>query len=325
MARYFAANTVAGFAHRSHSSVVDSNTAGYFDPAYTDSAILVPAGSSTGSSVETGKLHSSPLSLLYGKFDVRAGGGLADTNDVTFALRNSSGALVLRLSGRYSNNYSLARIQTWNGSAWVDRIAPIPVSWHTEVTPMSWHLDAQVGGKFWLRVGDTVYSLDGDFSMCANIDQLRLEGSYSGNRFSQVMVADYDVTYSKLMKANINANGTFTDGSGAATDINETGTDDVGTVRLTTASQKRTFTRSAVTIPTGFNISALTLESRMRRAGSSPTGNLLVRSGTSENSAAASSSTAFSGRTLIVETDPNTSVAWDQTTFNAAQVGFEAV
>lgn len=308
MARYFAGNSLAAFA-RSALNIVESTTSGWFDSAYVASSILLPT---IGSYIETA--HFSATGTVWIRWDMRWD-------------NNTSGRPTVMLSNDTTDIIRLNdnQWQYWNGSAWTNTGSTFTVS--TSLTTYALKVTLNSGFECYAN-GVLVASGSGWSGSPTSATYFRCYStSNTGNyRYSQVMVADYDLRQSHYMSAAINGNGSYTDGTGDYTTVDETVLDDNDLSVLPAVSNKRSFTKAAITVPTGYQISALVVNARGRVGGGTVTdGKLGVKSGATYS---ASSGKSFAGgfepRCHIVDNDPNTSALFSQTNFNNAEVAIEA-
>jgi hypothetical protein len=123
-----------------------------------------------------------------------------------------------------------------------------------------------------------------------------------------------------------NANGFYTQGTGTAADVAEAVLDDATALSLSTSGHKRTFTKPAITVPSGKVIAGAVVNARGRIGGSITNARALVRSGATDAiSSNLNYGLGFEPRSAIFEQDPSTLAAFTQAGFNAAEFGVEAV
>lgn len=323
MARFFAINGLAGL-FRSNTDVGETTTAGHFDSAYVNSAFQIANDGVDYAMNQAPFLDGS--SSISGRFWLRfdcypqisSGGPLAE-------LWAGGGA-------KYRINYttgSTAQFQYWNGSTWTGWGSTFAVLTSGANHTVVLDLTPQTG--FNLYVGGTLVASDGGVTPTGSSTGINRFQWYSNSSspggFSQIMCADYDLRSSHLMAVTLNGNSAVnTGGTGSYTDVSETGLDESTAEIIATVGNKMGQTHAAITVPSGLGISAIVINARGRVSGGVVTdGKLGVRSGsTNSSSAALSFGGGYEPRSAIWETDPNTSGAWTQTSFNAAETYLEA-
>lgn len=158
------------------------------------------------------------------------------------------------------------------------------------------------------------------------LQKLKGTGSNIGGAttyYSQILITEGISTVGAKVDYNgATGAGTTSGWSGAYTDINEASLNDGTVISAASAALKSTFAYGDVTVPAGYTIKSVFLFTRGKNDGS---GDIkpVCRSG----------GTDFSGSNLVgigvgynplgyrYDTDPNTSAAWTQTNFNAAEFG----
>lgn len=324
--RYWAFNSLAG-SRRTATAVVDGDTtAGRFDSSFVANAIKVLTGSDylqiLGPFLNAG---TSITGLLSCRLDVYHTAAPASGNTLALWLNAGANAYRLQLTGG-----STVQMQYWNSgtSAWVN--------WGSTFTINSTTLYTLVVN---LTINSAFEVLQGGASVASSavvptngasaVTELRLfcAGNSGTAHYSQLMGADYDLRDAHLFPVLPTANGTYTDGTGAATDVGEAVLDDGTAIGLPAVGNKHTFTKPAIpTVPVGLVIAGMVLNIRGRVGGGVVTdGKAKIRSGTTDS---ASTGRSFNGgyepRAAIFTTDPNTGTAWTKTGFDAAEVGVEA-
>ncbi len=316
MARYFAGNTLAAFS-RTLITTVEDTTAGWFDSAFVPNGIFVPA-SGGGSLIARYNANATGSSWLH--FEHRS------NNFPGFAtwleLRNSAGVAVFRLQANGN-----IQAQYWNGSSWVNTGSSFVVGdvlnrYDLQFTPGT-------GGSFaFYTAGTLVGSGSGHTvsGVTADVREARFAAWGANGIFSQVLAADFDTRDSRYRMPTINANGALTDGTGGFGDISETVLDDSTSIKLTAAAQRKSFTKTSITVPAGYRIGATSINARARVSGSITNGQAFVRvSSTNYDSANLGFNAGFEPRGNMWETNPATAADWTQSEFNAAEIGVEAV
>lgn len=323
MARYFAGNSLAAF-FRTHTSIGEDTTAGTFDSTYVGNSVLIAAG------LTADYIESAPFSAtgtVWLRTDMFNGaGGVANNNGPM--LINGTGGSAVGIFRLAQTGNAIYTPQMWNGSAWVTATGgttqTLAVSnRHTiaikVVLNSSWEL--YVAGT--LVQSGTLTSA----TTCTAFRGYNNATNGTGTRYSQVMVADYDIRDAHLMPATLNGNSaTNTGGTGAYTDVNETVLDESTAEIITTVGNKMGQTKASITVPAGLGVSAMVINARGRVSGGTVTdGKLGIRSGGSNYS---STGRGYNGgyepRGYIVDSDPNGSIAWTQTSFNNAEPYLEA-
>lgn len=145
--------------------------------------------------------------------------------------------------------------------------------------------------------------------------------------YSQVMIADYDLRDSRYKMDTISGtSASNTAGSGAYTDINESVLDESTAASVTASGDKRGFTHTGITVPSGYIIGAMVVNARGRATGAVTDGKLGVRQGgTNYSSAGRTYNGGYEPRTHILDNDPATATNFTQAGFNSAEVYIEAV
>ncbi|MDB5452433.1 MAG: hypothetical protein JWO33_1011 [Caulobacteraceae bacterium] len=121
--------------------------------------------------------------------------------------------------------------------------------------------------------------------------------------------------------------GTTNTGSGAHTDINETTVNDATNLIFSSAGQLATFAMADATLPTGYVVEHLMVETRWKHDGSSPTQlKTKIRSGGAnyDYGITHSGSTSYTAAKARWSLDPATSARFTQSGINAFEAGAEA-
>jgi hypothetical protein len=320
-ARYFGLNSLAGCS-RTVTTIVESTTAGRFDSTYVSSAIAFPTTSDYAQIKQPFLDGSTSLTgTFYLRFDLWS----ASVSGVPVNLMLNAGANAYRI---LLSSGSTWKIQYWNSgsSGWVDWGGTFTMAANTLFTCML-KLTPNVG--FEMYVGGTMVSSSAvvPTNGAAAVDEFRLSGTGNTSYQSQIMCADYDIRDAHLMPSTFNGNSASnTGGTGAYTDINETVLDESTAEIIASVGNKMGQTHAALTVPAGLGIGALILNARGRVSGGTVSdGKLGVRSGGSNFSSAGKGyNGGYEPRSAIWTSDPATSAAWTQTTYNNAETYLEA-
>jgi hypothetical protein len=318
MARYFAGNTLAAFS-RTLITTVEDTTAGWFDSAFVPNGIIVLQ---TGGGVLIARYNANATGSSWLHFEHRAGASVGSNTWVQ--LFNSAGVAVFRLQAS-----GTIQAQYWNGSSWVNTgtafSLPDPLNrYDLQFTPGT-------GGSFAFYTAGTLVASGSGFTVSgvtSDVREARFASWFGGgnNVFSQVLAADFDTRDSRYRMPTINANGALTDGTGGFADISETVLDDSTSIKLTAAAQRKSFTKTSITVPAGYRIGAMAVNARARVSGSITNGQAFTRVGsTNYDSANLGFNGGFEPRGNLWETNPATAADWTQSEFNAAEIGIEAV
>lgn len=325
-ARYFAFNTLAA-ATRSAATVVDGDTtAGRFDSAYVSSCIKLTASVDY---LELGAPFADGSSTISGtlwtRFDTYHAGGFSSGN--TLALWLNAGANAYRIQ---TTAGSILQMQYWNSgtSAWVNWGSTFTLGVATLYT---FAIKLAINSAFEIYVGGTLVANSATVPTNGATAVTTLRLTYAGSSglgyFSQIMGADFDIRDSHLYSRLPTANGTYTDGTGSATDVGESVLDDGTAIGLPAVGNKHTFTKAAIpTMPAGLTIAALGVNIRGRVGGGTVSdGKAKIRSNTTDAASGSKSFTSGYGpRGHFFTTDPDTGTTWTKTGFDAAEVGIEA-
>lgn len=322
--RFFGFNTLAG-AKRSATTVVDGDTtASRFDSSYVSNCIKVAQGEYLQVMNPFADGSASLTGTIYVRFDSYQVNGAA-AGPLVFLL--NAGANAYRVIGAGTTT---AKVQYWNSgtAAWVDWGSSFT---YNNAVNTVYMLKLAINSAFELyQAGSLVASSSTvPTNGAAAVTEFRFASTNSTNAafFSQLMCADYDIRDSHLFSKLPTANGTYTDGTGAATDVGEAVLDDGTAIGLPAVGNKHTFTKAATpSLPSGLTIAALGVNIRGRVGGGTVTdGKAKIRSNVTD---AASGSKAFTAgyepRGHFFTTDPDTASAWTKTALDAAEIGMEA-
>lgn len=315
--RYFAFNTLAGV-FRTSISPVESTLAGSFDATRVSQSILI--GATTDYIKPPPKFLDGSTSItgtVYLRFDVRPHNG----SNVACLILNNAGANAYRI---VCSGGLVMQFQYWNGTAWTS----LGATWNwADATRTTCMLKIVLGASFELYGGGTLLTSGSGMAGAASaVDefQFRSAGTYY---WSQVMCADYDIRDSLYYAAVVNGEGTYnTDGTGVYTDINETVLNDATAIQLPAAGNKRSFTKPAIAVPVGMQISGMVMNARGRIGGVIADGELFVKQGGTDGAPVTCAySTAYEPRSAFFPTDPATAAPFSQAGYNSAEPAFEAI
>lgn len=320
MARYFAVNSLAG-CFRTSTAIVEATTASRYDSTYVASAINSPNHGDYFRIKQPFLDGGTSLSsTFYLRFDIYTS---SSTGDGFVTLVNGgANAYRIHISGQ---------VQYWNSgtSAWVNWGSTFPIT-ASSVLTIVLKLTPNVGFELFIAGASVASSAVVPTNGASAVDEFRFSSTSNGTSatyYSQLMCADYDLRDAHLMPATFSGNSaTNTGGTGAYTDINETVLDESTAEIVATVSNKMGQTKAAITVPAGLGIAALVQNARGRVSGGTVTdGKLGVRSSSANySSAALLYNGGYEPRGAIWESNPATSGAWTQTSFNNAETYLEA-
>jgi hypothetical protein len=324
MARYFAGNTLAAF-FRSNTTIVEVTTVGTFDPALVPNGISIPGAGGGATFIRTAPWvdGSTPTTISLHWEEILTGAGTTSSTWVQAV--NSAGTVVFRLSG----TAGVQQAAFFNGATFTNSGATFARPAVTTRQRFDLIIVCGASGIWELfSSGASIASGSITDADCDNITEFELFSIGNSTSVaavvSQVLVADFDTRDSRYFCQRPLALGTLTDGSGAASDINEVPLDESTSVALTTAGDERSFTHSPFTLPSGFMIGAVCAAGRGRINGSGPTdgkfGIYDITATTSHLSPGLSLNAGFEPRGAIFETNPNTAADWTQADYNDAEI-----
>lgn len=316
MARYFAGNTLAAF-RRTASSIVESTTAGTFDSTYVGNSILVPGYVF----LETPRFDAGTL-WTHVEVQLNAGGGSSGSFSV-MEWCDSGGTARFRLLASVGGAGSTITFQYFNASAWVAVGAALTVV--SGRTQFDFKIVCGASGTVeWYQNSALIRNGTFTNSSSSTIAYVRFSTTTGSSYWSQILGADFDTRDSRYQMPLINGAGGATDGTGAYTDVNETVLSEATAAFVTAVGQNRSFTHAAITVPGGYQIGAACVSGRVRDDESVDVA-LGFRVNGTNYPTDVDSSTGYEPRTLMLETNPDTAAAWDQTTYNNAEPLFGAV
>lgn len=319
--RYFAGNTLASFL-RSAPSVIESTTSGWHDASYVSNSINL-IGSDTASFIGTPVLDIEEGEVWF-RFDYRSTNSATILRTVLTVYNSSVGAY------RVTKNGTAWKIDFWNGASWnTGPTATGPDA--TTLNTICVMVDTENGiGKIFINGIELSDASRTGMSGPSSVDSFQIHPSNSSLtncRVSQVMCANYDLRDDHYMQVLASGNGQYTDGTGDYTSIDEVMLDDSDAITLQAVGNKKTFTKPAITVPSGLMIASAVIGIRARASGGIVNdGKALIRSGsTDETSDDLAFVEAYEPRVALFENDPATTAAWSQSGFNSMQFGVEAV
>lgn len=320
MAQYFAGNSMAAFS-RTSASILETTTGGTFDSTYVANSIQFNAGVDTATSWN----FSATGSTIWARFDIWCGGSVGGVSGAPFSFYNG-GVGVFRLIWPGSSN--TLQPQYWNGTAWTNTGGTLVLSTGTN---LSLAVQVVLGSGFNLYLGGVLQTAGsgwtGGQTAVTNV-VLQAQAIGFTTYMSQIMVADYDLRNSHYMVPAINGNSATNTGqvTGAYTDINEVPLNDSTLVEIQTHANKAGFTKAGITVPIGYQITAMVINARSSVAGGTITdGKLGIRSaGANFSSTGRGVGGAFGPVGYISATDPATGLLFTQTGFNNAEFYLEA-
>lgn len=322
--RYFAGNKLASF-FRTIPGHVESTTAGTFDSTFVSNSIFCNSGGE-GEYIQTASFQdASSATTFWLHFEYHTG-GFPNGNGARINFVNSTGTVVARLYHMVTGTQG-DKFQYWNGSAFVDYGSIFPVS-----TGVLYRIDMKIvcgaSGTIDIWKAGTL-ATSASSGMNAAMDNIAAVQftAYASTRWSQMFGLNFDTRDLRLIEPAINANGTHTDGSGTYTDINETPLDESTAILLPAVNDMKTFTKAAITIPSGYIIDSAWVNARERVTGGTVTDadHVFRSGGTDYPSSGRAPAAAYEPRMYYSATDPATGVAWTQSGYNNAEVGIKAV
>jgi hypothetical protein len=312
--QHFGANTLAGFVLGG--SPTEVTTGGHFDAAYTDRAMKQVAQTDT---LTTPVFAAAETSLLFTRFDILRTLSIASTHDAAIWYNSSSVAnFKLRSDGQF---------QYWNGAAWVSTGSAISIP--SGLTTFVIKIDIAAGSWQCWNNGTSLGSGSGITISGGNIQSFRL-GRWDNNslqEYSQVMIANYDITNSHLIHDLLNGNSaTNTGGTGAYTTVEKVGFNDATFAYVAAAGVQHGWTHAGVTVPAGYDIAASVINGRGNISGTITNGRLGIRSaGTNYPGSNLGYVSGVGPKCKITTQDPATAAAWTQAGYNASEPFIEGV
>ncbi len=256
---------------------------------------------------------------LWVRLDMYIGNASGANSQTPFAIYNGS-TPVFRIA---TTSTTAWQAQYWNGSAWVNSDTSFTVA---AGAPATWVVRIDFNSGFELFLGNvSIKSGSGWTGGATAATRVRISSNSSaGVWVSQIMAADYDIRDANFLVPAINGNSAANTGqlSGSYTDVNEVPTNDANGILISTVGNAAGQTFAGITVPVGKGIAAMVINGRGRVAGGTVTdGKLGARvGGTNYPSAGLGYGGGYEPRGVILENNPATSGAWNQTTFNAAEI-----
>ncbi len=317
---YFAANTLASF--NPGASIVESTDASTFDSTYVPGSIKFPANGNYNETPALGTITGT----VWLHFELYvASFGASGSGDFVYFYNGATP--VYRINNSFFG--SQINLSYWNSvtAAWVAASA----SFATIGSGTRYIIDVKIvlGTSMELFVnGVSQYSGPAATNSATQITKFRMYSNKPDQNVyhSQVILANYDTRTAKYTQKAITGNGTYTDGTGTYTDINEAVLSDATSINLPAVGNKKTFNKGAVTVPTGYMIQDAFINSRASFASPAADAQGVVRSAAANYNSANLGVGAALGPVIDKRsTDPATGVAWTAAGLNAAEVGLVAV
>lgn len=173
-----------------------------------------------------------------------------ENNGVRAELRDASNNVLVRVS--FTGQVPTA--QYWNGSEFVNATGVAPVESNVVLTQYSLHVKKGAAGTglVELFVDGILKQTTGAIDLTSYGDMANAKFYYSGARrrsYVEVVATDGESTQDwGVLTVPPSANGTDTDGTGAASDVNEVVMNTATYLAFDTAAQKRSFVHTAITV-----------------------------------------------------------------------------
>jgi hypothetical protein len=320
----------------SSTGISEDTTAGRFDSTYADCSLLTAASSTSIVTFTMVDASGSPVSLTSGQtgffhYDAHFVSNTG-TSAVIQSLKDSAGTTWLSIqSTGTGNTYILAG---WTGSAWTQLGSSFTIGSNTRVT-IDIVLTIGSPNSAQVYVNSSLVA-SGTWTQATLVSNgiRTLNGFSNGNGnnsigYSQVLCAEGlstvggKVRYARATGAGSNSGWT----SAAATNVNEAVNSDATVDQATSAGLRQTYAMGDVTVPANYVIKSVFHWLRAKNDGSTPANiKSSVRSGGTNYDAASnmagSIGIGFSSLVQRYDTDPNTSAAWTQAGWNAAEAGY---
>lgn len=330
MNRYFATNSLAGCRRTSVAVTAGDTTSGRFDSSVVSSCIRV----GPNDYFEVGPFWNGVTSIS-GTLNIRFDSHQVNSSNASpliQALNNGANAYRLMTSAGTAGTITV-QMQYWNSvtAAWVNWGSSVALPSGINQT---YRLQIVMQTSFDLTVSGTsvASSSTAPSNAASAITHVQFRDTNSSvtasnfGAFSQIMMADADIQNSTWNPLAINGEGTYTNGSGAYTDINESVLNESTAIALPAVGNKHTFTKAALTVPSGKQIGTLGCNVRGRVSGGIVAdGKIMCRSSTTDSAPAAESfGSGYDPRGRSFDNDPNTGTRWTQSGLNAAEIGLLA-
>jgi hypothetical protein len=321
---------------------VEITTAGYFDASYSDCALQLfnsDALAATFVTMSGGAL--TPTTVVSGEtayihFDAYFKGltnnvtinnvNLAELRDASgfpwFAIRNNSASGTFGLY--YNSGTGASPVWTQLGSSWTPN-NPVYLTHDIKLTLGSPHsIEYSQNGNLYFSGTFTQASLTA-------IRDAKFVGTATNtangiNFLSQILCTrGISTINAKVKTCRATGAGTNSGWTGAFGNVSEAINSDATLDTALTATLKQSYTMGDVTVPGGFVIQSIFHWLRAKDDGSAPANiQSLIRSGGTDfaSSNLSGIGTSFVPIGLRYDTDPNTSAAWTQAGWNAAEAGY---
>ncbi len=318
--QYFGGNSLSEF-NRSSTAVIEfTSVPASFDATYVNCSLGVQGGSTEYAETTlfsaTGTLHW--MFEVFQNSATPSGAGPTLFNGATGIFRLLNTGTVTNIQPQY-----------WNGSAWTNTGSAFN---YTNNALARIYVKVVLGSSFECYLNGALVSSGSGWSGGGSTVTKARMYPWAGNSgtdtwFSQVMLADYDVRDSHVYVLPVNGDSATNNGqaSGTYADVDEIITNDADAVVITTVGARAGFTKTAITTPSGFDITAMIVGARARVVGGGMTDLYLgVRSGgTNYPSTGRGYPSSYGAGISIVKNDPATGLPFTQSGFNSAEVYVE--
>lgn len=308
-------STLAAFA-RSASTVIESvGTAAAFDNTQVANSILLPVQGSSISSMPF--VEAASTTTLWARFDTFAAAGSGSLREA-LAILNSAGTPVLRLQTlNATGDFQLSR---WSGAAWVDDGVTFNLPYNNRYR-LTLRATAGAGGEFEIYSGGvSLRRFTGLTAAVDNFASVRLTAYAANTHYSLFLATNFDNRDLLYRCPALNGAGAYGDGTGAVGDVNETPLDVTTAVGLPAVGNKRSFTKAAIAVPSGYYIDRACMAVLGRVAAPVADGRLGYKSGGSDGVSTNSSfARGYAPRGAALSVDPATAARFTQAGYNAAE------
>ena len=291
---------------------------------YDATMVNGPLGINNGASLQADFSSSSSDFFVHSSSYFRTTGFAVAT---PIEIRSGGTGIVrLVMSGANPNEINF---EYNNGSGWVSIATDIVVP--NILQPIDIHCDMAASGSFTLYQDDSqIAQFTGDTTQAAaSADNALLGPTGFGHYVSQVIIADESTLTWQMETILATADGAATAWTGDKDDINEVGLYNDGTqINSSVADQEELFIFEDPTTPANYIVAALVLGTRSSRGSTGPQNmQFLTRSGGTNypSSNLSGLGLGLAPFQLILPTDPDTALAWDDTSLAAAQFGVKSI
>lgn len=323
-----------GECERSSSAITSVTTAGRFDSAFVDSAIRIPSASlsttSLGVFLQSPRFpEASPSVTTFNLHHEMYHTATTSVDRRMYSFQNSAGVTVFRIQIAVGSS-TTAQCEYWNGSAFV-AIGSTFTYAVAVLQTIDIRLTAGASGTVRVYLGGVeVVNATGMNAAVTNFANVRIHnpGSSGDMWVSQIVGATYDVRDANVLSRRPTGNGARADGTGVFGDVNTIPRNDATAINLPTVGAKRTFTKAAITVPSGKVVKAVAVNGLVRA--SSPAAGakaILTIAGTDYQAAGSmGATTSTEARGQIWENHPVTGIPFTGAQLDAIQAfGYEAV